>query len=378
MKIQSTILLAFLLSFSMSWAQQPNPNGTKIKFEETTHDFGNVKRGDPTEHTFSFTNVSDEEITLKRVKASCGCTTPSWTRDPIAPGETGDIAVKYNSYRVGRFTKSITVTYDSVERPIILYIKGMVETPPPSDEEVYKVPQGGLSFDKVMYNIGSINTDQTREFSFMVKNNSPKPITFQDQVDGPEFLTTVVKSASLLPGEKTEITVTFDGSSIQETKAINEKVTLHTDDAGGEAKVLTIAGRVNKVYSQEELDALPRIEFVQTEYKGQTVIEGEKLTVNYQFKNTGGSDLVIESVRASCGCTATSPKDKVVPAGGSSEITATFDSRGRIGKQRKTITVRSNDPKNPNMILRLEADVERDPFHIRNEGPVPTQGSGGY
>jgi hypothetical protein len=180
----------------------------------------------------------------------------------------------------------------------------------------------------------------------------------------------------LNPGEKTVISVVLDAADFKQSQAFNTKVGIVTDDQLGDRKELTLSGRVNKVFSDEELADMPRIEFDKTEFKGQSVIEGEKLTVTYTFKNTGGSELIIEDVRASCGCTATSPKDKVIAPGASSEITATFDSRGRMGKQRKTITVRSNDPVNGSVLLRLEADVERDPFHVDDLGPAAKPNGG--
>ena len=81
-------------------------------------------------------------------------------------------------------------------------------------------------------------------------------------------------------------------------------------------------------------------------------------------------DLVLDNVKASCGCTATAPKDKIVKAGQTSEIVATFNSRGRRGQQNKSITVRSNDPDKPAVILRLKVNVEQDPFHQNNLGPA--------
>lgn len=377
MKIKSTLFLLIMLGFAVAYAQQPTPAATPaIKFDETTFDFGKLKRGDPAEHTYTFTNTSSAPVSLSYVKASCGCTTPSWTREEVAPGKTGSIEVKYNSYRTGRFTKSITVKYDSTAKPVVLYIKGEVESPPPSDDEIYLVSQGGLSFEKVVFSLGTINSDEPREMEFRVKNVSPKPITFSGTYEKEAYLTVNPGQTTLNPGEKSAISVMFDGSSFQKNQAFNTKVVLLTDDQLGERKELTISGRLNKVFSEDELAGMPKIEFDMTEFKGQSVIEGEKLTVKYTFKNTGGTDLIIEDVRASCGCTATSPKDKIIAPGGSSEISATFDSRGRMGKQRKTITVRTNDPVNGSILLRLEADVERDPFHVNDLGPAAKPNGG--
>jgi hypothetical protein len=376
MKIKSTLFLLIMLGFLVSYAQQSTPTPASIQFKEMTHDFGKLKRGDPAEHTFTFTNTSKSPVSLNYVKASCGCTTPSWTKEAIEPGGTGTIDVKYNSYRTGRFTKSITVKYDSTSKPLVLYIKGEVETPPPSDEEIYQVAQGGLSFDKVVFNLGTVNSNEPREVEFKVKNMSPHPITFLDKYEKEEYISVNPGQKTLNPGEKTVISVVLDAADFKQSQAFNTKVGIVTDDQLGDRKELTLSGRVNKVFSDEELADMPRIEFDKTEFKGQSVIEGEKLTVTYTFKNTGGSELIIEDVRASCGCTATSPKDKVIAPGASSEITATFDSRGRMGKQRKTITVRSNDPVNGSVLLRLEADVERDPFHVDDLGPAAKPNGG--
>ena len=86
---------------------------------------------------------------------------------------------------------------------------------------------------------------------------------------------------------------------------------------------------------------------------------------------------MIESVKASCGCTATAPKDDVIVSGQSSEIVATFDSRGRVGKQNKSITVKTNDPDESTIVLRFAVEVVKDPFHVGGGGMSPVAAPGG-
>ena len=121
--------------------------------------------------------------------------------------------------------------------------------------------------------------------------------------------------------------------------------------------------------SEEDLAKLPNIEFETLEYDAGKVLEGEKVNYAFKFTNSGSDPLELKSVKASCGCTATAPKDMVIAGGATSEIVATFDSRGRKGAQTKTITVRSNDPDQATVILRLKVEVERDPFHVGGFGP---------
>ncbi|MBK6339125.1 MAG: DUF1573 domain-containing protein [Bacteroidetes bacterium] len=101
----------------------PLPDGSKIVFKETEYNFNSRPMGTPVSHEFVFKNEGTAPLTLTNVKASCGCTTPSWTKEPIAPGETGKVAAEYNMARAGGFNKSITVTTAGGET-VVLYIKG--------------------------------------------------------------------------------------------------------------------------------------------------------------------------------------------------------------------------------------------------------------
>lgn len=100
--------------------------GPAVKFDKTSYDFGTFseEKGKVT-HVFEFTNTGKEDLVLQDVKTSCGCTTPDWTKTPIAPGKKGKVEVTYNSTgRPGQFTKTITVTSNAgVDR---LQIKGEV------------------------------------------------------------------------------------------------------------------------------------------------------------------------------------------------------------------------------------------------------------
>ena len=108
-------------------------SGAKIKFEKTEHNFGTIKEGTQATITFTFTNEGDEPLVLNSVRASCGCTTPKWTKEPVAPGQTGEITAIYNSKgRPGNFTKTITVKYNGTEGDATQYltIRGTVQSAP--------------------------------------------------------------------------------------------------------------------------------------------------------------------------------------------------------------------------------------------------------
>lgn len=133
-KISLLILFVFaaLLVFKSNViATDGSPKtGPVIKFETETHDFGDVTKGEKVTYVFKFTNVGDEPLILTNVRPSCGCTTPSWTKEPIQPGDTGEIKAQYDStnQNKGRFHRSIRVHSNSTENATTsLFIKGEVK-----------------------------------------------------------------------------------------------------------------------------------------------------------------------------------------------------------------------------------------------------------
>lgn len=129
----------FLLSMFVSMAltvinaqdvkpETDNTDGPKIEFSEQEHNYGTLQKGGDGNCEFVFTNNGNEPLILSNVKASCGCTVPTWTKEPIMPGNTGTIKVRYNTNNIGAFTKTITVTSNAVDQPrITLKIRGKVE-----------------------------------------------------------------------------------------------------------------------------------------------------------------------------------------------------------------------------------------------------------
>lgn len=115
----------------------------KIKFVDETHDFGNIKEGTQATYEFKFTNTGNAPLILESVQASCGCTTPEWSKEPIAPGKTGKVIATFNSSgRPGTFTKTITVKYNGAVETNTNYltIKGFVETAPVAPQSPVAVP----------------------------------------------------------------------------------------------------------------------------------------------------------------------------------------------------------------------------------------------
>ena len=83
-----------------------------LQLKETGHNFGKIPQGRPATYNFEIINTGTEPLRLENVQASCGCTTPEWSKDPIAPGASAIIKVGYNAYAEGVFTKTVTLFYN--------------------------------------------------------------------------------------------------------------------------------------------------------------------------------------------------------------------------------------------------------------------------
>ncbi len=103
---------------------------TTIKFDETTFDFGTVDQGDKVQHTYKFTNTGKESLIISNAKGSCGCTVPSWPKEPIAPGKSGEILVEFDTKgKKNNQNKTVTITANTTPAQTFLKIKGVVNAP---------------------------------------------------------------------------------------------------------------------------------------------------------------------------------------------------------------------------------------------------------
>ncbi len=104
-----------------------NEEVAEIVFTEEMHDFGDITEGSKQEHLFSFKNTSKVPLVITSATGSCGCTVPEWPRNPIAPGESGEIKVSFDSTgRSGRQDKQVTIEANTVPRTTVIKITSNV------------------------------------------------------------------------------------------------------------------------------------------------------------------------------------------------------------------------------------------------------------
>lgn len=331
----SATALIFALA---TFAQKPD-----IKFNEMNHDFGTVaeEQGKIT-HVFEFTNTGTSDLILSNVQASCGCTTPQWSRDPIAPKGTGTITVTYNTTgRPGPFTKTITITSNADKR--VLIIKGNVTPKGKKVEEVYPIVVGDVRIKTESVNFGDVAYGEKNTEQFSLANTSDKDIKVS--LTGlPKYITT--ESKVLKAGEKANISVSFDAAMAKKWGLVNNKVKLVVtkDKVATEHEIITLASIYEK-FSEEQKANAPVVDVVREINVGDITV-GSKKTVKIAIKNTGKSDLLIRNASSSYTDLKIKAPKSVKP-GQSAEIKVTIDAKKAIvNNYSKYINLQLNDPSN--------------------------------
>jgi hypothetical protein len=111
------------------------PKEDILLLKEPSYAFGKIPQGRPVVHVFQIVNTGTSPLLLENVQASCGCTTPEWSREAIAPGATADIKVGYNAYADGHFNKTVTIFYNNGQTKALIISGDVYKLPPTAAPE---------------------------------------------------------------------------------------------------------------------------------------------------------------------------------------------------------------------------------------------------
>jgi hypothetical protein len=359
--MNKTYLLLLVLA---SFAYQTMAQSGKIQFIKTTHDYGDIKEEvGKAKATFKFTNVGKGDLKLVNVKTSCGCTASDYTKGVIKPGQTGYVkATYYTTNRPGPFRKTITVTTNDVDKPrVILTIKGNVIKKSSSEADKYPITIGNLKLINNHIAFNSVKSTEVKTDSVKIFNNWDKQMSIQfDQV--PPHLKVVARKTNLKPQEATFIVVSYDAAKKADFGNLYDRIGITTNDVTQPMKVLNISANIIEDFSQysaKQMKKAPKIVFQTTDHDFGTVKSGDVVTYRFNFSNQGKNNLIIRKTKASCGCTATEPADLIIKKKKSSYVEVKFNTRGYSGMQHKTVTIISNDPNNPMIVLNIRGTVSK-------------------
>lgn len=355
--LQLLAVFSLVVAFNSAMAQ-----GTpKIVFEKQSHDFGSFKESDGVQKTtFTFTNKGESPLVLSNVRASCGCTTPKWTREPVAPGESGSIDVSYNpKNRPGSFNKSVTVSSNAENRTVVLRINGQVAPREKTLAEKYPRKIGDLRVKSNYLSFAKINKGETVTKELEMVNDTDEPIEVGFRTV-PKHLTAKVEPSTIPAKSTGKLIVTYDSDAANTYGFASHRIYLSLNGSNNYKNSVGVSATIQEDFSHltpEELANAPVATFKDKSVDFGEMNQGDKKEHTFNLTNDGKSDLIIRRVRSSCGCTAVAPSKKVIAAGETAPIKVTFDSRGKRGRQSKSITVITNDPKTPTSTLRISSQV---------------------
>lgn len=357
-KIFSTLFMALTAVAMM--AQQP-----VITFEKTEHDFGKINEADGRVSTvFEFKNEGMAPLILSNVRASCGCTTPTWTKEPIEPGKTGTITVTYNpNGRPGRFQKTVTITSNASEATKRVYIKGEVIPKAAKPANKYTISVGALSMKSKTLDLGTIKKGESKSGDLEYANLTKEDHHVELATNAADaFLISQVTLADVKADQTGKFVFAIDSKNPklygpQEAYAF---VVIDGKKEIDEAHKLTIKANVVEDFSGltvEQKQQAPIIE-VPAEYNAGKVVKGKNLKFYFPIKNIGANPLEIRRVYAADKALNVK-QPKAVKSGKKSNVSVEINTKNMTpGAYGREVVVITNDYLNPIKRVKINFVVE--------------------
>ncbi len=354
--MKKLFLFATFLIVAVSMYAQ---TGAVIDFKDKSHDFGTIaeENGSVT-CEFIFTNKGDAPLVISRVSASCGCTTPDWTKEPIAPGKTGFIKATYSAKgRPGQFVKQITVYSNAKDGNVTLTIKGNVTPKTASISESFPYSIGDLKLKNINLPFYDVSNKMTKTDKIGIYNSGKAPLSVHfSRV--PSHLVVETSPAVLNAGAQGEIIITYKGNAIKDWGARTDDVFLLLNNESRIANDRKISVSANIVEDFSTLTPEQRAQAAHIEVSSLNVdfgkiVPGEKKNQVITIKNTGKSTLHIHKVACDASYLQVKIDRSSIAPGKSAKLDiALLSGKLRSGLNER-ISVISNDPAHSNMVVRV-------------------------
>ena len=238
MKIDmKNIVLASILTFFASFTAHSVMAQGEIKFEKENHNFGVINEGVQAKYDFVFVNTGNQPVIIQSVNASCGCTTPFYTKEPILPNKKGIISASFDSNgRPGIFNKSVTVVSNAKNGNLSLTIQGEVKGKTQEQIEASKII---LTLDKQSHDFGNIQAGQTVAQKFTVKNTGKADLTISSVQSDCRCVTHTISKNTLKAGETATLELRYTPTGVKDVK--NNVNIFSNDNITGVTKILLSA-----------------------------------------------------------------------------------------------------------------------------------------
>jgi len=342
---------AVLMMSVAAMAQQP-----VITFERVDHDFGKINEADGRVTTvFAFKNEGMAPLVLSNVRASCGCTTPKWTREPIEPGQTGEITVTYNpAGRPGRFQTTITVTSNASEATKKLTIRGEVIPKSATPVDEYPIKMGNLSMKVNRADFGAYKKGSSNVIAIEYANKSQEVVTVALLPGaGIDFAIAELSMTELKPNETGRLSIGVDNKLAAGCYGpYSGKVYMVVNGKKEISDTYAVFVNVDFVedfsrLTQEQLMKAPIAECNAVINLG-TIAAGKKAKGAINLSNAGADPLMVRRVFCDDKSLVVTSTPKSLKSGKKGDIKFEINALGlKPGQYKREVLVITNDPKNP-------------------------------
>ena len=352
------MILAGVMTAGMLFAQEP-----VIEYDKTEHDFGKINEADGRVTTvFTFRNTGMSPLVLNTVRASCGCTTPKWTKEPVEPGQEGQITVTFNpNGRPGHFQKTITVTSNAKKETTKLYIKGEVipKTVKPVDK--FPVKMGALSLVTGEMDFGDVKKGAivTNTIGYANQQEDAFTLAFNNTVNYINVFPALnQEQLTVDKSQKGDVQVQFDSQLFPTYGPVEETVAVVINGQKDAKHVIKVRANVVEDFSmltEEQLANAP-IMTMSGELNLGTFKKGKKAKAVFHISNAGQNPLLIHRIVAD-NANVNIAKPKEVRSGKKGNCTVTIQATD-AGSFEMPVTVITNDPKQPVRKVTMRWTVE--------------------
>lgn len=352
------VILIYVLGASTVFGQMAEP----LFFQEKIHDFGEIlEQQGHADYEFVFTNNSGRPVRIISVQASCGCTTPGWTKEAVAPGKTGFVKASFDPKgRPGYFNKSLTVTTDLSGTPIMLQIKGSVVDKVTVKDESLTASNGSLKLKNNSFNVGKVFVNKEATITEFVVANEGKEVIEFGEIVAPSHLQ-VTPPKSLQPGQRGVIKLKYDAKAKKQYGFQVDNIEFTTTDVINPIKSFPVYATIEDFFpplTAEEMAKAPMLVVDKYEVNFFKVKKGTEVEYPVLVQNKGKKNLELRYIQSNCSCVLANADKQILKPGEKASITIKLITEGRSGSQNKAITIYTNDPRNPVQRVTITGVIE--------------------
>ncbi|MDO4755980.1 MAG: DUF1573 domain-containing protein [Parabacteroides sp.] len=348
----------------------PAQNKAVISADPIIHDFGTIGEADGlASHTFTIKNTGNGPLVITRITASCGCTQPEWSKEPIAPGKSGKVKITYDPKgRPGPFYKTISIYSNGKKGSFALGIKGTV-TPKelkPIFTYPYSIGELNLETKNILFN--TVRPKETVGYKIHVINEGKTSMNIHIG-KLPTYLNVVATPSALAPEEVGEITVLLDANSVKRKGRLTAEIPITVQSIGqkkGITEPLRLAANMIddfSKYSAAEKAKAPvaklsgtLLDFGKLPNKSSLIpLVGGRIHGTIDITNTGKSPLVIYSATCDDERVAVSGGRKEIKPGDTVTLKVTIRPKEIKTKLEALINIVCNDPNGPVRLVKVTA-----------------------